>query len=234
MRHLGGADAVENLDARELLPAVEQGGRQDFAARDAEPQAMTGAAHALLSDLFFGDAQHAREQGRDADQDRRLIFEPLLPDHLRIDGSGIDDVLRAGTNRKIHLIAEAEGEVHFGRAQHDVVLVYRAGAAAEQLGRPVDVVAGMNHAFGAPGRARRVKPEGHVIWFRGIGIGRFRLRRERVIQEIEALHRLARDQQDGAASVIDRASKRSPARWYGRQSPRPPRCRRCNSGNPRP
>src|SRR5262249_56091785 len=92
---LGGADAIDDLDAEASPPAVVELFRQRLAGRHAETQGRR--VEALLGVLH---RQHRGEERRDTEEERRPIARDGLEHALRGGTLGIEHRLRADAHRK--------------------------------------------------------------------------------------------------------------------------------------
>ena len=93
----------------------------------------------------------------------------VIQHSLGLNRVGVDHDAGPRTQREIHLVTQAIGKKHFGRAKNMVTRVQAHIAQAEQLSRPVNMGMRVHHTFGASGTARAVKPKRRVLRIRGNG-----------------------------------------------------------------
>ena len=145
MKHLGRADAVDDLDAGRVFPELAGGVRQAFAGADAQPQ----CRHAMQP----GKGGHLAVKGRCgvAEGCAHLLDEL---DH-RLGSVGNRRVIdrRAGPHRKDQHATQAEGESQRRRTHDDVV-----GPGLKHLARPgfaggQNVAVAVNRRLGFAGGA---------------------------------------------------------------------------------
>ena len=156
MQHLGRADAVDDLQAEALLPAVEGLRRQRLGGRDAQAHGVQRAVGAVLAH------QRAVER-RDREEHRRAMLAQRGEDRLGARRAGHEHRGRAEPQREREAVAQPVGVEELGRREDDVVLAQAEHLAREGLARHLDVVVQVHDALGLARRARAVEPEGHVV-----------------------------------------------------------------------
>ena len=198
MQHLGRADAVDDLQAEALLPAVEGVRRQRLGGRHAQAHRVQRAVGAVLAH------QRAVER-RDRAEHRRAMLAQLGEDRLGTRQARHEHRRRAEPQREREAVAQPVGVEELGRREDDVVLAQAEHLAREGLARHLDVVMQVHDALGLARRARAVEPEGHVV----------AVRRRRV--ELVALRRQPRRR------ARPRRCRRRRGRGSGRRARRAPR-----------
>ena len=191
VEQLRGADAVQDLQAESVLPAVEDGGRQRFSGRDADPHRFQGliqAARPLVLGRFclrIRQLEHGRVQRRDPVEDggpiRRQDLEHLVGQRPpRIQDRGSADV-----EREVQVVSEPVGEEELGGRKGDVLRPDAQDRAGVQFGAVDHVVVQVHRPLGKAGAPRRVQPEGDIIpgrvgrlTGRGLGLDQLRIGHE--------------------------------------------------------
>ena len=169
MQDFRGADAVQDVDADSLFPAIQYVRGQGLAGGDAEPERRQIRRCAPLQLL-----QLRRVEGRDAEEDgglERLDGVVHAPGRRR----GVEQHGgRAHPQGEVHRIAEAVGEEQLGRGQHHIVFPPAEDADGVVLAGNRDIPVDVDHALGVAGRARGIEPEAII---HGAGGGGFEFRR---------------------------------------------------------
>ena len=160
MQHLGRADAVDDLQAEALLPAVEGVRRQGLGGGDAQANRVERAVGGVL-------AHQAAVERRDRAEHRRAVLAQLGEDRLGARRARHEHRRGAEPEGEREAVAQAVGMEELGRREDDVVLAQAEHLAREGLARHLDVVMQVHDALGLAGRARAVEPEGHVVAVRG-------------------------------------------------------------------
>ena len=161
VNHLRRADAVDDRDARGLVPGLPHGPRQRLARRDAAAQARDPAIDAERQHAAIGG--RCREAGRGAvalDRVEQLVGSALLEQ----DGG------RADPHRERHDAAEAERERDRGRADEDVVAARAHDLARERVAHREYVAVEVHRALRPAGRAAGVGDQHHVVGCRVVGL----------------------------------------------------------------
>ena len=174
VQHLGGADAVDDVDAEVRLEALAQLGRQRLAGRGHQPKRHLPARRQGRVGQHAGKArggavEHRRpEAGHAAGQ--------------ALEGGGGRGALGHQQGGGAHAhgegegIAQAVGKEQLGRRKADVVLVQLQHALGVQLAGPVGVGVRVHRALGPAGGAAGIQPEGRVVGLGGRGLGQRRVR----------------------------------------------------------
>ena len=169
VQHLGRAQPLDDLEAGERLPAVEDLGGKHLGGGHRQAQRReVGRGRALgLGQRGVERRQaeeHGRAEARDGLEDRRRLRLPRQQQ-----GRG------AGREREGDGIAEAVGEEDLRHREADVVRLELQQIARKGRVAVGHVVLQMDDALGPSGRARRIHPERHVV---AVRIGLRKLGRE--------------------------------------------------------
>ena len=163
---LGGAQAVEQLDAGGLRPAVVELGREGLAGRGRQPQAAQAREVAVQQrGQHRGDGdQHGRAVAGDA-REEPLGRGVLAEEHRRATGGEREEQRRAGR------IAEVEAR----HRDRDVAVGEAEDAEAVAVGAVEEAARGLHDRLGRAGGPAAEEPDGRVV-----GVGRDRVDGARV------------------------------------------------------
>ncbi len=181
MQHLRGADAIDDLDAEMVGPALADVLRQGFAGRGAQAQRHV----ALLRQV--GGGEHAAVTGGRAVEHRGPLVLEALEAGLRCGALGHQHHAGAHAEREAQRVAQAVGEEQLGGGEHHIVLTQREHALAIQLGGPVKIGLGVHRALGRAGGARGIQPERRLV---AVRVGGLRCGRVAAHQGGEVVHAL--------------------------------------------
>ena len=157
VQHLGGADAVEELGAGALGPALADFGGQRFAG---------GRADSQIEFCTIGKTGVDEQGGikrRHAIEDGRLVLDQALEHRVRRRPLRHQDGRGAHGEREGQRVAQAVGEEELRRGEHDVGFPDAEHRHGVELGGEDEVRVQVHRALRRAGRARRVEPEAHVV-----------------------------------------------------------------------
>ena len=165
MAGLGGADAVDDLDAEALVPAAIELRRQRLARRHAEAE-----RREVEPPLGLLRGEHRGVERRDAEEDRGTLTRDQLEHRVRRRPLRVQHALPADAHREVARVAEAVGEEELGGRVHLVGRPEAEHLLRIGLGGDDHVVVEVDGSFGAARRARGVQPERDVVARGGRGL----------------------------------------------------------------
>ncbi len=171
VQHLGGADAIEDLDAEARGEGAADFLGQGLARRHADAQAI-GARVPRGTRI----GEHGGIERRHAVEHGGTMLLQGGEHEVRCRALRAQDGRRADRHRKRHGVAEAIGEEQFRRRIDDIVGGEADAGLADETGGFHEARMHVAGALGHAGRARRVEPEGDLV---AAGVGG---RESRVVQ----------------------------------------------------
>ncbi len=198
MQQLGGADAVDDAQARALVPGLPGGRGQVLPGRDTAPQGRDVVAVEVVEHRAVGGGGGEQHGDPVPGDGRQQLSRSRLLQQQRA---------RPGAQREDDQPAEAEGEAERGAAREDVVGAGPQDVPGEGVGDGEDVPVEVHAALGPAGGAGGEGDQGHVV-----GRGRDGLERgpgcravEEVVRRVPAVGRDPQVRDLGLGEVVDGA-----------------------------
>ena len=148
MQELGRSQAIQNIDAGPLMPALAEVCRQRFAGGHAAGERERAARGKI------GAREERRIKRGHAAKDRRTVLDQALEHRSRRWPLGHEQCRRPDRKRECKRVAEAIGEKKLRRRKNDIVLCDAQDGSGVELRRLNQIGMQVYRALRTAGRAR--------------------------------------------------------------------------------